>query len=914
MATTGRNRGDTAAGNIEQNQGAGQQIREEGPSFEAPQQGQQTGNQPADTSYNVPTTETNGYYGTSTNDEAAAAARARAEAKARAEAEASAQRQANDRKIAKEAQEAQANRVTPQASRVSTSSPVSPVEIKSADGESVVIDELTGNILSGGETNIGKEFANLSDKERMDSATAARISLNLNDMGDDVVVDSATATQQNTKKRKRKKNIPNEAEAKTAQFGSVASNIVDGVVDSNGQQQQGQQQQPNWRYYDPQQAAQQQQAQPQPQQQQEEQLPMRDQIDEFARQLFYSRNRQARGKNKSLYRRLSSGDIDYDEYSASLDQEAFQDTLRPITRERYRTNKEYEEARAARLAGEPVDEKGRQRGVGTKVKDTYKLDRLLDQTVWDMRVGFFHVESERLVKDSETGEKHIEWSRRVENAMNTLMEDFDGTGLDGQRTVFRMVRLYATMAIDRQGKMFNQSQDEWSLTQDEFINICDCMHRSILIFGHPFVAPVFLSESVGSRTVLRGTDMFPSGVIPRVVAEAITGEDSAIRFPKGHPKEGQPMTADDLIDVCHDEWLNRTQPLMNANLVNRNTYSKKKKDGEEINERNLVAQRIAIENALQAFARLDGMDAQAFGSRFNIDTAQHYKLAEYRDQLTEYATVTNGKYDSAAVKERMEQKAKAAEAKNKARRNRKKVSAFEASCNLMTSGIKTNALWWNVPVRVSAIAEKGVGNVQTWLTLSMLRGQFANPERYQISQEITDAFRTEEGYQAIDAAYLLLEIGGPDALRGFAQSGAPMTQTEAIKYLKDNVLREAGSERAAQIQELNIKLNKLSQKILAGDTAFKKSDITNFFNALMISNQAIADAQDKYAANGQIDTYAGMSLTGAEMYDIFQANNGDVSRFLTEVMTTSAGKDALMMMKTHDDEGEQHRSIQCPQL
>ena len=119
MATTGRNRGDTANENIEQNQGAGQQIREEGPSFEPSQQGQQTGNQPADTSYNAPT-ETSDYYGTSTNDEAAAAARARAEAKARAEAEASAQRQANDRKIAKEAQEAQAKKTEPQAPRVYT--------------------------------------------------------------------------------------------------------------------------------------------------------------------------------------------------------------------------------------------------------------------------------------------------------------------------------------------------------------------------------------------------------------------------------------------------------------------------------------------------------------------------------------------------------------------------------------------------------------------------------------------------------------------------------------------------------------------------------------------------------------------------------------------------------------------------
>lgn len=879
MATTGRNRGDAAAGNIEKNLGADQRINQEGPSFEAPQQ---HAAQPAPETPSyvepVPT-------GVDPEAEARAKAEAAARAKARAEAQASAQRQANDRKIAKDAQEAQANRNAPQARQAAAmSTPASTVANLQSRIENEGITVAPNGEMHDGQGNI------LGEELRQQLQQHANELDFVNDPNDfEYEYDNGQLMSARPKRKTQRgkqilgANQPAPGQQTAANEASAASAAVDNAT-GQGQQQGSQQQ-----------SGKQQQAQ-----QQREPKPMRDQIDEWAREMFYSRNRQARNKNESLYRQVAEGSISQDQFDASYDQEAFGNMLRPVGYQNYRSNAEYEAARQAREEGEPIPESGEQRGTGSAVKDTHKLDRLLDQTVWDMRVGFFHVQSERLVEDKETGASHIEWSRRVENAMNTLMEDFDGSGIDGQRTVFRMVRLYATMAIDRQGKMFNQDKNEWSLTQDEFVDICNCMHRSIQIYGHPFVAPAFLVSAGAQRTSLRGTDMFPSGVIPRVVAEAITGEYSAIRFPQGHPKAGQPMTADELIDACRDEWINRTQPTMNATLVNSNAYKpkRKNKDGEEVKERNLVAQRIAIENALQAFARLDGMDAQAFGSRFNVDTAQHYKLAEYRDQLVEYATAMNGKYDAEAVKDRLEKKAAAAERKKN--RNRKKATEFEVACNIFTSGIKTNALWWNLPIRTSAIAEKGSGNLQTYLTLGLLRDRYANADQYEISQEITEAFKTSEGYEAIDAAYLLLEIGGPSALSDFASSGHPMNHGEAIKYLTENVLNAPSSERAAQIQELQIKFNKFNQKILAGDHAFRRSDVTNFFNALMISNQAIADTQEKLAARGDIDTYAGLSLTGAEMMDVFQANNGDVSRFLSEVMTTSAGKDALIMMKSNN--------------
>lgn len=907
MGTTGRNRDESITSGVEQNKDIAQDLEHGSPSF-GNTGGFGSAGAAADFAKGVVSSALD-RFGSGSGGSSGGVSNAEAEAKARS----TEQRKEKDRKIAQDAQEKQkvqyfgTSRQNADGATIVGKMRVDP-NLHSVDEKGRVRDKATNNYLG----NLISPPANFESWEQYEE-TQRRNNELIDDSQTQFVSDEDTV--------------------------SNAASAVDQAMGANGQQDSSGKQKWKPKQLEGQPDSQQQQSANQEQKfgskastkataapnrsvdtetGEVEDIPT---MRELERQRFYSRARQARGYNKSLRRqfyeqRRKNPSLTEEEFFAEhpLDQEAFMNSLPSPKREHYRSNKEYEEGRALREEGQAsdVEQSMKQRGTNIKVKDTYKQDRLEDQTVWDMKIGTFPVQSEKVTLNEKTGEFETSWSLRVENAMNTVMEDFNGSGIDGQKTVFRMIRLYASMAIDRQGKMFNQDSDKWELTDQEFIDICECMHRSTLIFGHPFVAPVFLFETKAGRKGLRGTDMYPSGIIPRVVAEAITGEDSAIRHING-PKKGQPMTADELIDACWQEWINRTQPVMNANLVNRTTYKKKKKqkktkvdDGvyviteEDAPERNLVAQRVAIESAMRAFARVDGMGADEFGRRFNIDTAQHYKLWEYKDNLIEYASVLNGKYDGEAVKERAEKKAAEYERRAKERRGRRKVNEFEASCNLLTSGIKTNALWWNVPIRVSAVAEKGVGNLQTHLTLGLLRGRFANPERYRTPDQITDAFRTDEGYKAIDAAYILLEIGGPEALAGFAKTGEPMIQENAIRYLQDNVLREAGSERAYQIQQLNIKLNKFSKRILAGDTAFKKSDITNFFNALMISNQAVADAQEKFNAINMTDDYAGMSLTGKEMLDIFRANNEDVTRFLTEIMTTSAGKDALMMMKANN--------------
>lgn len=898
MATTGRGRSEGVTGNIEREQGASREIEHGGPSFESPGVVERIVDSVRGvTTPQTPANASGGSFG-------AIEAAARAAAEAAAAARSTERRKEKDQEIASN-QQSEQQHSEQQPTMPSTISTVPELQ-KKIDSEGIMIapngeainkdghiyNQEISSAINDNLDDLSIDYSGDAYEYDYDNGQLVLVRRKQNKASD--VVDDAIGDEKNWKPKNLEGSQQQSSNQQQASGQQQSSNQQQTTVTSDGTRSVN------------------------TETGETEDVPT---MREFERQRFYSRARQARGYNRSLYRqfyeqRRKNPDLTEEEFFAEhpLDEEAFYNTPQTRKREHNRSNKKYEQGRALREEGQTsdIDESMKQRGKNIKIKDTSKQDRLEDQTVWDMKVGLFPVKSEKVVLNEKTGEFEGEWSLRVEDAMNTVMEDFNGSGLDGQKTVFRMIRLYASMAIDRQGKMFNQDADKWELTDQEFIDICECMHRSTLLFGHPFVAPVFLFETKSGRKGLRGTDMFPSGYIPNVVAKAITGEGSSIRFITG-PKKGQPMTAKELQDACWQEWVNRTQPVMNATLVNRTTYHKKKKqkktkvdDGvyvvteEEVPERNLVAQRVAIESAMRAFARVDGMGAKEFGAKFNIDVAQHYKLWEYKDNVIEYASAMNGKYDAEAVKERTLKKEAEYQRRTDERRGRRKVNEFEASCNLLTSGIKTNALWWNVPIRVSAVAEKGVGNLQTWLTLAALKGRFANPEQFQISNQITDAFKTDEGYKAIDAAYLLLEIGGPDALIGFAKTSQPMTQENAIKYLQDKVLREASSENSYKIQQLNIKLNKFAQRILAGDMAFRKSDVTNFFNALMISNQAVADAQGKLEKLGMVDDYAGMSLTGSEMLDIFKANNGDVATFLSEVMTTSAGRDALIMMKANN--------------
>ena len=559
-----------------------------------------------------------------------------------------------------------------------------------------------------------------------------------------------------------------------------------------------------------------------------------------------------------------------------IDEEAFGNEAEPLMKSNYRTLEEYEQGRKAT-------------NVGREQKDTRRQDRMIDNLTKDMKLGFFHITTERVVKDKQTGSESMRWSAPVEDAMTNVMEYFGLHGLEGQRTVFRLVRMYASMGVDSNGRVFNEGKDEWSLNEREFITICDFIIRSCIEHGHPMAMPF-------KRWQLRGTDIYPSGVMPKVIAKAITGPNSNLQ-----------MSPADLVQMCQDEWNMRTYPTMKANLI---------ESGDEGGS-NKVAQRVAIERMQQAISRLDGISAQDFSRRYGVDTTLHYKLSEYEDQLAEYATAANGNHDADKVvakkQERIRYYEKQAMKQKGVKFNEsgpyetieiegvKKQTSVQAGANLITSLAKTNSIISRPILAVASLAEKGVGNLRTKFGIDILTAlENDNGKKYTVSDAAYERMKSDEAIKALDAAKMLFEIGGPGAARLFKEEGLPCTHENVSKFLQEKYLKDisSASPLARTADEKLKQLQKWSQKLMVGDLVFKKSDTLNWFNALLLANASLGNAQDKLARNGIVDQSGSISLTGAEIEDIMDAHT-DIAGFFTEMMGTDAGISAYNMMRAN---------------
>lgn len=816
--------------------------------------------------------------GSAADSAAARRARLEAERKAREAALNEEQHRRNDARIAKAAQESQADREPLQPARAATMAPandtvanlqarienegitISPTG-EMHDGQGRIIDDQLRDQIQQNANEL--EFVNdpndfeyeydngqfMSARPKRASQRAAK-AVTDNDAVE-AVVDNATGKKPPKLKRKNIGGRERQGNPKDAQ--SVAQQVVTSTTNIPAQ---------------------------------EDQVDTRAEVDRYINDYNEYRHNEARSSVRAGYeawkRKGNKGG--FSDYVASPefedDPEAFLFALKSLMNEDY-----------VGIDDTEIDDQNNEvprpdTGIGIDKKENKKQNRLIDNVTKAFKLGFFHVTTEHVDEDSKTGERFLRWSKPVETRIVRLCDYFgmDRHAIDSHRTVFRLVLLYGSIGYDRNGKMFGEGKDEWSMTEDEFCDICDMIYQSCIECGHPLAAP--FNTSIG-ESKLRGTTIVPSGVMPKVVAKAITGPNSQLK-----------MSAGELIRACRAEWVGRTYPWVKRNLVNKTQRTSK-----EQQDRNLVAQRIAIEDMQQALARLDGMDAEAFSERFGVDTTLHYKLEEYRNTNVNYIQAMNGMYDAEAVVDFQNAQLEEIERQVETNKKNRQVGAVGAAANIVTAGIKTNALFWNVPIALSAVAEKGIGDLQTDLAIKSIASRTerkTGSSRMDVSQLLKDAFKTEEAHQAIDAALIIMDIGGPQALALFGKEGQPLTKENASKFIQEKLAPDPKTSKAATVQRFNNWLSKTQQKILTGDIAFKNKDAMNYLNALLTSNQVLIGAQEQLAESGRMDTRSGLALTGAELDDIFLANNGDVTRFLTEVLTTPAGRDSLIMMRSNN--------------
>lgn len=530
--------------------------------------------------------------------------------------------------------------------------------------------------------------------------------------------------------------------------------------------------------------------------------------------------------------------------------------------------------------------------------------QVIDSFVRDIEHGFFPIKGQHIRKNPETGEEEVRYNDQVERAIGGLIDYFgfldyyNGDLMAAQRAVFRTIRCYAGMSADRSGNMFGSS-GKWELDDQEIIDLCRAVYQTSKQYGHPFAMPYYTS-GVG-RTQLRGTDIYPIGWIPDVVAIPLMNKNSGL-----YNAETGMTSAQALKDAAMEEFNTRTKPTMEANIAEamaNEPRSKKNKDQDRLSDR-LIRQRIVWEDINQAAARLDGVGPEEFSDITGIDTAQHYRLDELSDVGIKYATAMDGIPEAMAEDVRKREQEKIEKEKERIKKKRKrKAGPIQQSCNIMVAGAKTNALFWQAPIAMSAIAEKGVGDLQTWLSLKAMAKSFGLEEsEIEIPEDMKRAFDGKDAYEAIDAAMILLELGGPTAMPMFKEwckkNNGSCNHQDVMQFLHEECMKIVKEGVASRIEEFNQKLSQIQQKILTGKYAFYRQSNRNFLLALMISS-AVQQQVVKDQAEQGVDI-GRMAFTPDQLRDAWIANNRDATSFITDAISYTGTRDALIMMRANN--------------
>lgn len=575
------------------------------------------------------------------------------------------------------------------------------------------------------------------------------------------------------------------------------------------------------------------------------------------------------------------------------------------------------------ITHEPINDPKEPVAFGIERPEISKKDKTIDRVQWQFKVGILPVESAIIALDQTTGKKSLKWRREeakrsgVENAMKETCAIFgwDPKSDEAYRNIGRLVMCRASLGSDTKGKTFDQESDVWQLSDKEIIKILVSIQKMCMKYGNPFaIDRAYMPGGLGSdENLLRGTQMIPVGYVPDVLAIALTGPNSSLNH------DGVKTTAEWLKDDTRERWRDHVLPWMNENLIEEpdreSSFVKRMKEkkvgravktvtgagmsvskpDEEKKHASPVAQKKAVLYFNEAMTKLDGMTSDKASTYLGVDMRTHYSIGEVIDMTAAYAVSPNGNYDASKVVDYQRKLGKHVEENLARNKNKRERTLADEIMNIVAVGIKTNSLFWQIPIILSAIPEKGVGNLQTHLALKWIQhrtGAETGVGITNVSEELMDAMKTPEGVDAMDAALIVMEIAGPEGLIAFANSGSPFTKAGASAFLKDTYIPQVSGTAASAAEWMNERLSNIQRKMLTGDWAWRKTDAMNFLNALLVSNQVLIGLQNTQGKTGKE-----VGFTGNEFNEAFLSHDGDISKFVADVMKTTAGREALMMMR-----------------
>lgn len=412
-----------------------------------------------------------------------------------------------------------------------------------------------------------------------------------------------------------------------------------------------------------------------------------------------------------------------------------------------------------------------------------------------------------------------------------------------------LIRLRLGLGIDSKRKVFKKDYLKYTIEDSAIIRACSEILRSQQLNGHPLglvdTAPI----------ITGGTICFPIGVMPKQLAKELVGEGSVL----------SDISVSKLVTKAGKHWVNQTYPRIKMNLTG-----------------NAISQRYAIENMVRAICNLDGIEPEQFSVLSEIPRS----FNEIMDVTERFA---NADQDNAEVWEYQLKNQSLQEQRLMRQRGRKPIKdetgaitgyekrsmAYTIS-NAVATWMRFCGVAVNIPIIVSGLIEQGVGNFQTKALDYFFFKRYPEAQEYAPTAKMLEECKTQEGKDSVYAASLLFSAGGMDAIDVFSRLGYGMTTAEVNRFISD-----VTSGKDSNTPKLVRLAQQLSDIVVPGTYAFREGAARRFMENLMIAMSMEAKAGRPALTSEQID----------------EAMSRGFPQFMSQVMATTAGKEALITQK-----------------
>ena len=483
--------------------------------------------------------------------------------------------------------------------------------------------------------------------------------------------------------------------------------------------------------------------------------------------------------------------------------------------------------------------------------------------------------------------EHMVFTDRVQNAINLIRDTYHCS----TNAVFGLVLDATCLGIDNHGQVVKESPDTYEISEDQFVAACNQIYRSQKQYGHPMGV-------VGQHMKIGGTWCFPSGYVDESTLRDISQNEGSVLYGK---------SIKEIRNAIAKTWYEETQP----DLL-RNTQGKNR------------AQREAVYNYIRGNMSIDGVTGEAIG----IPQAVNRTFFETLDENNRIAQARSSETGEIIDQETLDVRADIARDADDilSRRWLKFASPKKGGGDPIAkprfghgkvgrTAANITGIWrFNGtldPVLIASnYAEHATGNLMTHFASFLLRNSTgrvssrdfsqADRSRYARTEYLTQEFKSDEASEMNLMLNMLLDVGGMDAVRGFAAEMAPeagtsgitekITVAQAKAYLDQHVrgleqqaeADEADAKKRFDLQNAMDKLRKWTDVLMTGGGITRSMDNLRFLEAFLVNEM-----------NTEMEGERGFIDAGGLEESISEQG---LQRTMLDMVAQHQGTDALLSM------------------